>query len=591
MENKGFLQTICRIGTRPWTLWCMGAATLVWLVAGAVMCVDLADDGMMLSACQWFGEDPSAALCGSGYPLTCYVGWLLDGLHPTAGILAMRLWGVLFLLLMGVAAFFWLRRYFSPHWVALGLMLQLIYMSADSRLFGYNTLTALFGVVSLILVVEGSLRRQWWLILVGGMLSGLGIFVRLPNVVFASYAVLPFFLGKDSSGRWFVWQRLCLSAVFLLGFAAGGWAGWQWMVAVGAAPLVTNFLGSVGGELESDSTHNMFTMLETYARNYWKCVPSLFFFAVAALLAAWAAHSRVAVWLKVVLLVVASQVIHRSCYIAADGFGDRMIALMNGIGFVGAAWYACKGERRRMMSFGAVLFSVLCPAGSDKGFQVVWIGALLSLPIGLGAVWNMLADSRLTSWLRDKLSTTELRTGYLFGVFYLSLLVFIFVEHKPFFDPYNRWERVYPITSVRAGGVLTTKKKAELFNPLMAELQKYVREGETMLVYDFSPIIYYLTRTKPFAGISWPCMYVGQRYVKAFNQAEAEAERLPVVVMQQFYSTYVISDVERDYQAHHLNRSFVTPQMNDMVSSFLGRNHYRQVWSNGYYTIYLPSRR
>ena len=60
----------------------------------AIQGFDLTDEGHLMSAYQLFGSDPLAAKCGSGYPLTCYIGWLLNSIYPAGGILMMRMWGI-----------------------------------------------------------------------------------------------------------------------------------------------------------------------------------------------------------------------------------------------------------------------------------------------------------------------------------------------------------------------------------------------------------------------------------------------------------------------------------------------------------------
>jgi hypothetical protein len=121
--------------------------------------------------------------------------------------------------------------------------------------------------------------------------------------------------------------------------------------------------------------------------------------------------------------------------------------------------------------------------------------------------------------------------------------------------------------------------------------KRYVKAGDTLLVYDSSPLVYYLTDTRPFAGISWPCVFYGKQYVRKFMQAERETSTMPVLVMQYFYSSNNWSEIQDDYYALDSRMAFSNLDMKQNILRFIGEHRYKTAWSNGYYKIMIPKER
>jgi hypothetical protein len=115
-----------------------------------------------------------------------------------------------------------------------------------------------------------------------------------------------------------------------------------------------------------------------------------------------------------------------------------------------------------------------------------------------------------------------------------------------------------------------------------------VQPGDELLVYDSSPLICYLMQAKPFGGISWPCLFYGQQYVKKLRQAEQKAATLPVVVMQFFWSSNKWSESNPLFYEQVKDSPFSTTEMTEEMMRFLKAHHYRTVWTNGYYKILVP---
>ena len=188
------------------------------------------------------------------------------------------------------------------------------------------------------------------------------------------------------------------------------------------------------------------------------------------------------------------------------------------------------------------------------------------------------------------------RKGYLFALCFMVVTTFIKVEHKPYYDPGNRSQKTAAILSPMAQGIYTIQQRAEIVNPMLTALSNYVKPGDELLVYDSSPLVYYLTQTRPFAGISWPCVFYGQSYVDKFKAAEKQAPKLPVVVMQYYVSSNKWTEVNPNYYmlknegGTDDDSFFSTKEMKLNIRRFLKEHNYKTVWSNKYYDILVCPR-
>jgi len=588
----------------------LGAILVIILsVAYQVHCAihgfDLTDEGYLMSLYHWFGNDIDFAQGAGGYPLTCYLGWTLDHLFPHGGILGMRLWGILVVTLTEIVAFLYLKRYFEPKAVLMGLLMQTVFVAGDPKPFGYNTLTAFIGIVAFILLCEGTLRRRYSLMFGGGLLLGVNVFVRLPNLASLAFLALPFIVTPRETMKLELRKNATYALTIGCGFITATIAVWELLVYWGADKLTVELITSIPETLGGDSTHASDALLTKYIDNYLSCVWHFFVFCLLAVVAgvAFRLKSRL---LGLAVLAAVVFFLYQNTYMRSNMLGDTLLAMMNGLGLFGSLYYYNKEKDKRAIALGAIIMSLIFPLGSDGGFQTMWVGTWLMLPVGLSGIYDFIsrsAEKQKAIYLLFcspsakntqsglKAPASHIKYGYAFCLLVLLVTIFIKIEHKVYYDPGDRIAKVHPINSSMAKGIYTGAEKAAIVNPMLDELKRYVKAGDTLLVYDSSPLVYYLTDTRPFAGISWPCVFYGKQYVRKFMQAERETSTMPVLVMQYFYSSNNWSEIQDDYYALDSRMAFSNLDMKQNILRFIGEHRYKTVWSNGYYKIMIPKER
>ena len=588
------------------------ALSVAYQVHCAIHGFDLTDEGYLMSIYQWFNTDIHYAQGAGGYPLTGYLGSLLNSIFPEKGILGMRLWGVVLVTLTEIGVFCYLRRYFNPALLLVGLLIQTIAVCQDPKPFGYNTLTAFTALIAIGFLVEGTIRNRHLLLLISGFLLGVNVFVRLPNITGLGFLLIPLVSHFQDTRHWGFRNSIPQVASTLLGFAIGMILTWQFLVSIGASQMVVELVLSITAMLGGNSTHGSGSMLSMYAGNYIMAFWYVVIFAFTTFICAYSLRAK-QWWLTLIGLFIAFMIIYQNAYMHADMLGDNIYALINGLGITGACYYLNKEKRLQVMALAGILFSLIIPLGSDCGFLTMWVGAWMLLPISLSGIYHFLCQAAhdnytigisLKSGTEQQTTTRGLmsihakyvRKGYLFALCFMVVTTFIKVEHKPYYDPGNRSQKTAAILSPMAQGIYTIQQRAEIVNPMLTALSNYVKPGDELLVYDSSPLVYYLTQTRPFAGISWPCVFYGQSYVDKFKAAEKQAPKLPVVVMQYYVSSNKWTEVNPNYYmlknegGTDDDSFFSTKEMKLNIRRFLKEHNYKTVWSNKYYDILVCPR-
>ena len=568
-----------RIRQSSW-LWPVAVLLLsiAWQLHCALHGLDLTDEGYLMSVYQWFGTDITAAKGAGGYPLTCWLGWFVAHYLPGNGLLAMRLWGVALVTLTEVIAYLWLRRWFSSRLLLVGLFIQLVFVSGDPKPLGYNTLTGLFYLLALIATIEGLTRNRYLLLFVGGMFVGVNIWIRLPNIIGLCLLLIPLcwrFLKPDYGVKRAVNDSLWM----LYGLAVSFITVMLLILQTGVGEQLEEFLLSISGQLGGNSSHASGTMFLTYLKNYGEALLYLVIFL--ATIAAFSFGNQLIrsprkTWHRpcgVLLFLMAVITLIGLLYIQSDVLGHRILSTMNGIALAGCIILLTEKSQPILkgIALAAILMALLCPLGSDRGFVTMWVGTWLALPVGFCG-------------LSKKVPANGLRPA----VLVLLLIVILKIEVKAYYDPEPKYLKTSAIDSPQANNIYTSERKARVLNPLLKELRQYVKPGDTMLIYDDSPMLYYLTQTKPFGGISWPGVFVGQRYIQVFQKTLADKPQLPVVVLQYFSTSGAWTAVDNSRYDTSKETNPDLRAMKEMLNGFLNLHGYHPIWSNGYYTIFLP---
>ena len=168
-------------------------------------------------------------------------------------------------------------------------------------------------------------------------------------------------------------------------------------------------------------------------------------------------------------------------------------------------------------------------------------------------------------------------------VLVLVVLFLYYAMVGTWFDSRNRLEMRYTINNPYVKGVLTTQKKATDINELLQESSKYVKKDDYVLAYDLIPLYYPMTETRPYVRNSWPKLYDRHVFKTELEKAITEHKGLPVIIYQKVNTMGSPEWPDLSSRDWDINQP-----RNATIKSFMVDNHYRMVWENTSFQIFIP---
>ena len=190
--------------------------------------------------------------------------------------------------------------------------------------------------------------------------------------------------------------------------------------------------------------------------------------------------------------------------------------------------------------------------GSDSYVNHGSLPALLAAPIASMQLFD-----------RKKMLKIVLLLAFVFAVFVQLVIT------GNYQDSGSIYYKTRMINSVEAKGIYTTALKASAVNSTLEGIKPYVHVSDTMMCFPSSPMMNYLTHTKPAGGMCWPgeqgCFIMPIKGTPKilFNKTPSPGEGLT--------RSY---DIDDEYGFD--------------IKSVIKENKYRKVYENDYYILLVP---
>jgi len=492
---------------------------LAWIVSvplvEAFRGVDLTDTGFLLSNQYWILRDPSAASYWFHLWLTNLIGGLVLLAAGPVGLFASKLaaaflfWGLVW------AAFRLYGKRTDARWIWIGAAVTLAFDFAGKiNAVHYNNLSVLFFAWMAVFLTEGTASRRASLYAAAGAVFVANVLIRLPNAVGVVLLTVPFLMDRltpKETAKWKLGWRF--PAAFVVGAALAALTAAAAMFWLRHAHWYLESLSALGRESLGDpGTH--YGALRVIGR---PIKAALLCLASGAVLAgvAWLVGSLLTRSRQAMLWAVA---VGLAAAIPAVLFVHDLrafVAPLIGAVYLGLlAVFSQKGSptpRLVLASIfsGGVVF--LLSWGSDTGIAVATYALPLALPglfLWAGEKWPWAQTGRLAL----------ISVAAVYGAWSLATVVY---RDQP--------TGTATIQVSGVGPVLTTPERARAIESMAAEISRFSRPGDTVLIAHSLPLLHYLTRTKPYLGNPWPALLT-PRQLKT-ELAERETTSLPVVTV------------------------------------------------------------
>lgn len=126
--------------------------------------------------------------------LSNVIGFFLIQLPGADTYLGLRIYTNLFISALALISYFWLKRRIPAWIVAIGEVIAIGFCWCPTTIL-YNYLTYLFMLLGIVFLYEGLVKQKKIYLVIAGMLLGLNLFVRFPNLVEAGFILAVWIYG------------------------------------------------------------------------------------------------------------------------------------------------------------------------------------------------------------------------------------------------------------------------------------------------------------------------------------------------------------------------------------------------------------
>lgn len=497
------------------------------------------DSGFHLTAFDNIFDAPDSISYNFMYYLTNVIGGMIMKMFPTIGVVGFRIVGALFVDCAILLIFLCLRKEIPViHLLFGGILVVLSYIQIPYS-FNNGICSCFLYVCAILLLYKGLINEKGMLIFLSGVIVGVNIFSRIPNILALGLVFVALFHDYVESGK----MKYDWKPVF--SFMLGGMSGISLItfviICLGHQQTFIEALNILfqKGTSSSDA-HSAGTLIWVQIYYYLNAViPAALFFAIFFLNKLMEEKSL----LKVLFIGGASFIIFYHVYL---NFGNELLWSMCA---VGCFLCICKRGRLALLASLAAFMLIVEILGSNSGYNHGSLPALLAAPV---ASYTIINRSRL----------------YYIVVVCLALFMKV-VKQGNYFDFGPLYMKKYSINVKECSLIKTTEMRAEAMNVSLPTIKRYVHPREKLLVFGSAPMINYLTHTRPAGGVCWPAEGF---YIKPHESA-------PKILIHKF----------GDFAEPAVQTRGV-PTGNQMLNSYMQEHQYQVVWENPYFILLFPQK-
>lgn len=506
--------------------------------------VDVVDSGWYLVCYENILGKHDCMLYSFMYYLTNLIGGISLLLFPDMGIAGFRIMGALCILLVCALIFIFLKDEIPVMHLLLGITLVVICYLSMPYMFNNGILSCFLYTIAILLLYKGLKYDNSWFLILSGILVGINIFSRIPNVLGVGLCLVALFHKKLIKNSEKCAYKPCL-------FMGGGIVFGIVLILFLMYHLghLSNFLESINAAVvmgNSPSSSHPFTRL--ISAQLWFFINNLILFFI--FLGLFVAQERIngfnSIYLKVFWWVFSLLWLFYYIYNNHPTTIYRILWVMCVVGCLLAIYR--QRAKMGLLSILALYMLFVEVMGSNYANCHGSLPALLAAPISSSQI-------------------LRLRRSPFVVVFIFSAL-FILINKGNFLDYGPIGEKKAVINCEEAKYVLTTEEKAAAINTTLVGIKPYVSQGDRLICFPNAIMLNYLTHTLPVNGVSFPD-----------NESNSffPIEGTPCVLFNKF------NPYGSNWKEDFFN---IDTKYNFDIKSFLVKNHYKKVYENDYFILF-----
>lgn len=535
---------------------------------------DMCDEGWVLSAYQQIFNDPTACEYQFLYYNTLLVGGMWNQIFGSLGYFGFRLLGAICSTAIAYLVYLILQKDINRWCIFVGIML---FNLGYAFVFHHNWMTA-FGVTLAALFLYKGLKisNKWW-VLLAGIIVGLNIFTRIPNVSMFSLVLvfIPYYLYSRD-----IRATLQMILFAMLGVMAGIGSEMLLMYSLGHFHIFMDSITSgFSAASAGDSTHSLSRTIGIYCENYYTIFKQLAFFLSVPMYLYFAnklickeKFRRIILWGAAIFYFLVIWKMAESTYI------------IYGISYLVYCVYALKHPEDKNVIYLILIASIILfflPFGSDYGVgnmgsSCIWIAT----PLTIGLLYKILQEQETITYRNARVFVC---------VFILALAGKIVYDTSLncYFDHGSRLKKTARSQAVLATTYTSPQKVAQL-DTLMEKLQPLVKKNDYLLCFQCISTVNYLTETRPYLGNSWPWTYTASDMERHFVKSKETIPTLPVIVRNKSaIASWEKPAKDWDNTSAEDQWNFNTRKI-ELIQDFIKENSYTIHWENDLFQILVP---
>lgn len=593
---------------------------LIYPIIGADQGVSPVDPTYSLANFRFFNDMSGTWIIATF--LANAVGHLLMCLPGASCFLGMNIYTSLIVGLIAVSAYLFLRSYINVHILFVSELLALGLCSCPSVLL-YNYLTYLFFTLAALFVYTGLLREDDRWLIAAGIILGVNVFVRLPNVTECALILAVWYDGVRNRRKP---ASVAMSTVrCIAGFLAGVLCMWIW-VALRYSPaayidMIRNMFAMTDTAVDYKPVSMIGGMFEDYlyaGRWILMWLGGLVICAVVYILTESLAHrgdstgAKIRLTVRGVVMVCVFGVILRICYGQGMFFfryyeyGSVYFLTVVLLCMVTIAALVMAVTTVDVLSVIVLIVMYVTCIGSNNGLYPIMNNLFIVAPYTGWLIYRGIrslhdAEAGVTSDEGAKTGTGKtLAVGSVVRAFEAAatallsvLMVCTLIQSLGFHAEFEFGDGVWgePRDAVITGHRIvdhmhTTSANAESLQGLMDYMDGVRSEGDTLLAYDELPGLGYLLDMPPALSTFWPDL-------RSYNYYEWERDlkyvRHPVIIVSLETAAWMDGDDDViDYYGIDREKFASDRKLADLAA-YIRDEGYVQTYTNDLCSVYIYS--
>jgi Dolichyl-phosphate-mannose-protein mannosyltransferase len=566
--------------------------------------IDLSDSGFYATFYQQIYNAPETTQYNFMFWFSGIVGGAVAWLLPGLGLWGIRLAGVLVTTSTLIVTYNLLKRYLNPGYLKLGLLMVVLFINNNLKEVHYNDLSALLNMLTISFLFTGLKENKLWKLFLSGLFVSLSTFTRLPNILCLGLGAAILYYAYYNKNSLKIWLTQAL--VFAAGFVVMTGLVLAFMKVIGHLDIFFNSIKllSTMGSGGDDSFYGPMVLIKNFVNTYLAALKYTVFIAGIILLTAIAVKlvSKYPFYKKWLFDIIKYAIVLFICIWLVKGKIDKEVILYFYTGVIVVTTvlilFTKKNTDIKLLSLMGAYILVTYPFSSSAGLFTVGIYSIwLSFPIVIDYLFNIrsvtttdipvvkkIANGK-SQVLIDGSQLNQIRNWTVIVCIFACL---VFTYRYAFFDRHDRLKMTASIDNKYLRGILTTKERATALNEMLQESAKYLKPNDYMLSYQCMPMLNYATRTRPYMRNSYPWLYEAETFKAELYKGLEETKVLPVVIMQKIKTIGGSSnwpDPSPEDVSIYEKRN---EKRNAYMNEFMEANHYKEVWSNNVFRIFVP---